>query len=189
MHLPCKTHFTWIRSSERSVFEDTLAEQANFSQCYQMVLKSYSGNKKRDFDLEKEAFSGLQSTNEVPILRYLGSYTHDYGEGNEAGETYNLLLEYAENDLYQAWADETNVPPVQAQEILQSWRSLFKVAEAIHYVHNLEIRRGKGRPWNSHGYVCLVPWLSAVLITDLYKMACRYQTGQHSQRARTTEAG
>lgn len=118
-----------------------------------MVLKSYCGNKKRDFELEKEAFSGLlQSSDEVPILQYLGSYTHDYGEGKGMGKTYNLLLEYGENDLYQAWADETNVPPVQAQEILQTWKSLFKVAEAIRHVHHLEILRGKGQPRRFHGY-------------------------------------
>lgn len=118
-----------------------------------MVLKSYCGNKKRDFELEKEAFSGLlQSSNEVPILQYLGSYTHDYGEGKGQGKTYNLLLEYGDNDLYQAWADETNVPPVQAQEILQTWKSLFTVAEAIRHVHHLEILRGKEQPRRFHGY-------------------------------------
>ena len=120
-----------------------------------MVLKSYCGNKKRYFELEKEAFSGLQSNDQVPILKYLGSYTHDYGEGEEFGRTYNLLLEYGENDLYQAWADETNVPPVQAQEILQNWRSIFNVAEAIRHVHHLEIQRGKDQYWRFHGYVFL----------------------------------
>ena len=120
-----------------------------------MVLKSYCGNKKRDFDLEKEAFSVLQSNDQIPILKYLGSYTHDYGEGEEFGRTYNLLLEYGENDLYQAWADETNVPPVQAQEILQNWRSIFNVAEAIRHVHHLEIQRGKDQYWRFHGYVFL----------------------------------
>jgi hypothetical protein len=120
-----------------------------------MVLKSYCGNKKRDFDLEKEAFSGLQSNDQIPILKYLGSYPHDYGEGEEFGRTYNLLLEYGENDLYQAWADETNVPPVQAQEILQNWRSIFNVAEAIRHVHHLEIQRGKDQYWRFHGYVFL----------------------------------
>jgi hypothetical protein len=118
-----------------------------------MVLKSYCGNRKRDFEMEKEAFSGLQSSDQVPILQYLGSYTHDYGEGKELGKTYNLLLEYGEKDLYQAWADETNVPPVQAQEILQTWKSLFEVAKAIGHVHELEIQRGRSQPWRFHGYV------------------------------------
>jgi hypothetical protein len=119
-----------------------------------MVLKSYCGNK-REFDLEKEAFSGLQSNDQIPILTYLGCYTHDYGEGKGFGKTYNLLLEYGENDLYQAWADESNVPPVRPQEILQNWRSLFGIAKAIRHIHNLEIYRGKDTPTKFHGYVTI----------------------------------
>ena len=105
--------------------------------------------------MEKEAFSSLRSSDEIPILQYLGSYTHDYGEGTDLGKTYNLLLEYGESDLYQAWADETNVPPVQAQEILQYWKSLFKIAEAIRHVHHIEIPRAKGVPRKFHGYLSL----------------------------------
>ncbi|CAN9388110.1 unnamed protein product [Alternaria alternata] len=132
--------------------QDSIYTDDEFGECYQMVLKSYCGNKQREFELEKEAFSGLQSNDQIPILKYLGSYTHDYGEGKGFGKTYNLLLEYGEYDLYQTWADETNVPPVQAQEILQNWRSIFDIAKAIRHVHHLEIRRGKDQPWRFHGW-------------------------------------
>ncbi|KAL1793591.1 hypothetical protein ACET3X_008573 [Alternaria dauci] len=132
--------------------QDSIYTDDEFGECYQMVLKSYCGNKRREFELEKEAFSGLQSNDQVPILKYLGAYTHDYGEGKGSGKTYNLLLEYGEYDLYQTWADETNVPPVQAQEILQNWKSIFNIAKAIHHVHHLEIRRGKDQPWRFHGW-------------------------------------
>jgi hypothetical protein len=118
-----------------------------------MVLKSYCGNKKRDFELEREAFSGLQYNEEVPIVKYLGSYTHDYGEGKSMGKTYNLLLEYGERDLMQSWADETNVPPVRAQEILRFWKTLFGVADAIRHVHHLEVPRARNTPLKFHGYV------------------------------------
>lgn len=116
-----------------------------------MVLKSYCGNKKSDFELEKAAFSGLQTGDRVPIVRYLGSYTHDFGEGEGLGKTYNLLLEPADCDLYQAWADVTNIPPVQAHEILRSWQDLFEIARAIHHVHDLEIQRGKNQPLRFNG--------------------------------------
>lgn len=115
-------------------------------------MKSYCGDKQREFELEKETFSDLQSNDQIPILQYLGSYTHDYGEGEGFGKTYNLLLEYGENDLYQTWVDETNVPPVQAQEILQSWKSIFDIAKAVNQVH-LKIRRGKDQTWTYHGYI------------------------------------
>jgi len=150
-----------------------------------MILKSYGGDGKRDFELEKEAFLGLQSSDEVPILRYLGSYTHEYDEGKDVGKTCNLLLEYGDNDLYQAWADETNVPPVQAQEILQSWKTLFKIAEAIRRIHKLEIPRGKDRPLKYHGYV---PLVAAHFKANVYEMARTYQAAKHHQRARKLQA-
>ncbi|KAF2031395.1 hypothetical protein EK21DRAFT_88108 [Setomelanomma holmii] len=137
----------------RAAIKDSLYTDPVYDECYQMVLKSYCGNKKAVYDLEKEAFSGLSSNDNVPIVRYLGCYTHDYGEGSKLGKTYNLLLECGERDLYQAWADETNVPPVQAEEIIRFWRSLFDVAEAIRHVHNLEVpRHGKGAPLRYIGW-------------------------------------
>lgn len=121
-----------------------------------MALKSYCGNKKSAYDLEKEAFSALlKSTSEVPIVRYLGCYTHDYGEGSDMGKTYNLLLEFGEKDLYELWADETNVPPVRAREIIRFWDSLFEVAHAIRHVHHLELPHGKNAPLRYDGYVVL----------------------------------
>ena len=122
-----------------------------------MALKSYSGNKKIAYDHEKNAFSALKLNEKVPIIRYLGCYTHDHGEGHDSkgtrmGPTYNLLLEYGERDLYQYWADETNVPPVQALEIINAWESLFEVADAIRHVHNLEVQREIGDPLKFYGY-------------------------------------
>jgi hypothetical protein len=119
-----------------------------------MVLKSYCGDKQSVYQLEKDAFSGLSSNDTVPIVRYLGCYTHDYGEGSRSNKTYNLLLECGERDLYQAWADETNVPPVRAEEIIRFWKSLFEVAKAIRHVHNLEVpRHGRSAPHRYVGYV------------------------------------
>ena len=121
-----------------------------------MILKTYRGNKKKVYELEKEAFSALSQVKDVPIIRYLGCYEHDYGEGRENGRTFNLLLECGEGgDLLQSWADETNVPPVRADEIIRFWESLFKVADAIRHIHDLEYsRHGKGAaPLKYVGYV------------------------------------
>jgi hypothetical protein len=126
-----------------------------------MALKSYCGNKKSAFDSEKDAFSALKANVDVPIVRYLGSYTHDYGEGvgdvddPHMKKTYNLLLEYGELDLYQYWADETNVPPVRANEIIRYWEQLFEVAVAIRQVHHLDLSQGKSAPLRYYGYVSI----------------------------------
>jgi hypothetical protein len=98
----------------------------------------------------------LKSNDQVPIVQYLGSYTHDYGEGSgpngHLGRTYNLLLEYGELDLDQYWADETNVPPVRAMEIIRYWEKLFEIAVAIRQVHHLDLSQGK-TPLKYYGYV------------------------------------
>jgi hypothetical protein len=129
-----------------------------FLQCYKMALKSYIGNKKSAFQAEKDAFSALKANNDVPIVQYLGSFIHDYGEGivsedHHLRKTYNLLLEFGELDLYQYWADETNVPPVGVNEIICYWEKLFEIAVAIRNVHHLVVSQGKSAPLKYHGYV------------------------------------
>jgi hypothetical protein len=130
------------------------ATQLTSKQCYRMVLKTYCGDNRKLFEMEKAAFEGLAHHDGVPIVRYLGCYTHDYGDGSLHRNTYNLLLEYGERDLYQAWADETNVPPVRAEEIIRIWESYFDVAKAIRHLHKLELpRHGSSAPIRYNGYV------------------------------------
>jgi hypothetical protein len=136
-----------------------------------MALKSYCGNKKSAFESEKDAFSALKSNIDVPIVRYLGSFTHDYGEGitsadHHARKTYNLLLEYGELDLYQYWADETNVPPVRVNEIIRYWEQLFEVAVAIRQVHHLDVSQGKSAPLSYYGYVTTAHHTSCFSLID-----------------------
>lgn len=116
-----------------------------------MALKSYRVARKDIFDWEKEAFSGLKNDPKIPIVRYLGSYSHDDGETGTLGKTYNLLLEFGERDLEEYCADLTNVPPVRSCEIIRFWESLFKVAAAIEKIHNLSIMQGR-KVMNYHGW-------------------------------------
>ncbi|KAH7074657.1 hypothetical protein BKA63DRAFT_318495 [Paraphoma chrysanthemicola] len=141
----------------RDALKQSIVNDPEFGECYQMALKSYIGNKESIYELERNAFSGLNINAEVPIVRCLGCYSHDYGEGvisqdPEERKTYNLLLEFGEQDLYEYWADETNIPPVRAEEIIDFWKSLFEVAKAIRHVHNLEIPRERGLPRKFHGW-------------------------------------
>jgi hypothetical protein len=121
-----------------------------------MALKCYSGNKKDSYFSEKEVFTGFRDDPQsMPVVRYLGCYTHDHGEGDGLGTTYNLLLEFGENDLMEYWADLTNVPPVRTVEISRFWKSLFNVAEAIRRMHNFQIPHGRGT-LRYRGYVDLL---------------------------------
>jgi hypothetical protein len=142
-----------------------------------MVLKTYCAASKKLFDLEKAAFEGLAHHNGVPIVRYLGCYTHDYGDGANRDRTYNLLLEHGECDLYQAWADETNVPPVRAEEIIRMWKSYLDVAKAIRHVHNLELpRNGSNPPILYNGYVAFRLQIEKKVLTDIVGMPISSQT-------------
>ncbi|KAF2477652.1 uncharacterized protein BDR25DRAFT_299514 [Lindgomyces ingoldianus] len=127
----------------RGALSKSLYKDPEFGWCFQMILKSYSEENKDIYSWEKEAFSGLKNDPEMPIVRYLGCYTHDNREKGTKGKTYNLLLEYGERDLDEYFADLTNVAPVRSPEIIRFWESLFKVAIAIERIHNLKIIRGK----------------------------------------------
>lgn len=106
-----------------------------------MALKTYLS--RHLFEAEREAFLGLRDRVDVPIIRYLGNYTHTCEDGNEQTGTFNLLLEYGVADLDEYWADPTNAPPVMTQEIIRYWQSMFKIADAIDSVHNLQIHNSK----------------------------------------------
>lgn len=152
------------RAVEDSIYEDEVYGEVSYKgrlaldvilipqKCYQMVLKTFCGDKESFFKLEKAAFEGLPWNDEVPIVRYLGCYTHSYGDGLAFGNTYNLLLEYGERDLYQAWADETNVPPVRAEEIIRFWQSHFGVARAIRHLHKFTLPGRGSNPVIYNGY-------------------------------------
>ncbi|KAI4928941.1 hypothetical protein J4E85_005563 [Alternaria conjuncta] len=91
--------------SLKNAIQETLYTDKDYGDCYQMVLKSYHGDYQSAYDLEKKAFSGLKHNGSVPIVGCFGCYTHEYGEGTNAGKAYNLLLEYGERDLYEHWED------------------------------------------------------------------------------------
>jgi hypothetical protein len=128
-----------------------------------MALKTYTVMK--TYEDEKIAFSGLPKDLRLPIVRYLGCYTHDYTEHVSNGKSYNLLLEYGEKDLEEYWADLTNVPPVQTTEIICFWKSLFDVADAIQTIHNLQIFNSKNAAIEYTGYVTdSVPKISPLIV-------------------------
>jgi len=78
-----------------------------------MALKSYLASKKSSYDCTKEMFSRFKNDLEIPVARYLGWYTHEYGEGSGLGTTYNLLLQYGEKILEGYFTDSPNVPSVR----------------------------------------------------------------------------
>jgi hypothetical protein len=114
-----------------------------------MAVKTYSKHMRSVYETEKEAFAGLGSEASVPIVRYLGCYSHDDPLAGDDSRTYNILLEYGQMDLEEYCADLENVGPVRCMEIIRFWESIFKVAHAINNIHNLCIEhRGRTRDYD-----------------------------------------
>lgn len=103
-----------------------------------MAIKSYAKGRWEDYAGEKNAFVGLQ--NLAGVLRCFGSYSHRDGlDGDE--ETFNLILELGTMDLYE-WISE-NDSPQRTEEILESYRAVRKLAEAIKQIHQYEHHSGR----------------------------------------------
>lgn len=80
------------------------------------------------------------------MVKYLGEYKIDEQlEDGSIGHTWNMLLEYGEEDLDEFFASQRNYPPNLNPETIQFWNSLANVAQVLDSMHNLEFGRENGR--------------------------------------------
>lgn len=98
-----------------------------------MALRSYTALQLEAYFLGKNILSVFSNDTQLPIVRYLGCYTS--GSFTASSQTYNLLQEYAEKDLWHYWTDVSTTPPFRTAEITRYWDSLFKIADAVREIH------------------------------------------------------
>ncbi|KAF1962471.1 hypothetical protein CC80DRAFT_161626 [Byssothecium circinans] len=110
------------------------------------VVKRYSSEHQLLFQRELEAFSILsQQKNEHPnIIRCLGSFTQYGAQGRTS---YNLLLESAQCDLSEYFAD--TAPPSTTLEIKTFWTQLRGIADALQSIHGLDGKQGSYVGWHA----------------------------------------
>lgn len=101
-----------------------------FPQFYRLALKRFPSNKRKTFEREKLAFEAL--CDQDGLIHYITAYqtTDDQQETH-----YNILLEFAELDLYQVFRKEE--PPVSPDKIKAFWDAMLglcRVLEAIRTV-------------------------------------------------------
>lgn len=78
------------------------------------------------------------------MVQYLGEYEVDEEiDGQRVDRTWNLLLEFGDLDLLELFLSEKD-PPSAFETIIEFWEALFKVAEAVEKIHNLEAHRERG---------------------------------------------
>lgn len=88
------------------------------------------------------------------MVQYIGDFSFDEVSTDDAAadmqRTFNILLEFGELDLDE-FSGDTQYPPVLTLEIIEFWRALFKVAEALQKIHNLEFEDEDGAIQGYHG--------------------------------------
>ncbi|KAF2764907.1 kinase-like protein [Teratosphaeria nubilosa] len=97
--------------------------------CY--VLKTYTGlQAKHYYDREVEAFMRLSNHQETlpspTMIGYYGSYIYR--------ETYNIILEYANEGTFEHYMQKRQ-PPSEGDDIIAFWRSLLDVSKALSRLH------------------------------------------------------
>jgi serine/threonine protein kinase len=83
------------------------------------------------FENEIAAFKKLSqsATLKGSIIGFYGTYIH--------GETCNIILEYADKgDLESFFQHE--LPPSTAPDIVEFWKKMFSIADALKFIQNLD---------------------------------------------------
>ncbi|KAF2734140.1 hypothetical protein EJ04DRAFT_564567 [Polyplosphaeria fusca] len=153
--------------------------------CYQVAVKKYQEVWKDAYEREKLVLPMLGNTSDVPVFRYLGSFA----QSSNRSTSYNILLEFAELDLDEFWADLSNVPPVQSDQIVQFWASLFHIAKAIEALHCMKANI-RGQEKRFHGWHADIKPDNILLVGKDFKLADFdfTQVAENRQRGGQNEA-
>jgi hypothetical protein len=107
------------------------------------------------------------------MVQYFGEYTQMGNQISATPETseqttFNILLEYGELDLDEYFQERP--PPALPTDIMDFWKNLFNVADALKDIHNLTLGNGEFRE-EYYGYDFAVTSLTMINLADFCKMA------------------
>ncbi|KAK4213566.1 kinase-like domain-containing protein [Rhypophila decipiens] len=103
------------------------------------ALKVFNSDQKQAFEDETNALAALAKVPSDHMVRYYGSFIQ--------GDTYNILLEYADGGTLSDFLKET-APPVRQEDIASCWESIFGLVSALEKVHNISNRNAN---WSLKG--------------------------------------
>lgn len=102
-----------------------------------MALKTYTQAFEEDFIAEQEALESLSKNKRGrSIVRYLGHFTQETLVDGKIEKTYNLLMEFGDNDLDEYFA--TSQPPATTEDTIAFWRNLSRIAQALSLIHDFK---------------------------------------------------
>ncbi|KAI0451728.1 hypothetical protein F5B21DRAFT_506921 [Xylaria acuta] len=137
----------FVQESLRVAIQGSTYNDPDFGFCYRFAFKSYNEDWKDIYEIEKNAFNGIGT--EQDMIKCLGTVecvddreTSHNPNINPQRRSYNILLEYGEDDLNEYFF--VHSPPTLGREILDFWEKLFQIADALRRVHNLEKKMNNG---------------------------------------------
>ncbi|KAI1101815.1 hypothetical protein F4804DRAFT_314785 [Jackrogersella minutella] len=136
-------------TTERSEYKDN-----EHGPCYVFALKTFTQESFEIFEWEREAYLAVQKPGLSGMVRFLGEYEIDEEIDGKICHTWNILLEYGEEDLEEFFVSPRNCPPNLNPETIQFWNSLANVAKALDAMHDLELERENGRHDSFSGWHC-----------------------------------
>jgi hypothetical protein len=100
------------------------------------VLKTYfTSDAEKYYNTEVGAFRVIGPNSS--IIGFRGSFTR--------GDTYNVLLEYADKGTLEDFF-RTQDPPTDGEEIIQFWEALFQIIDALRRIHEVKSDGISGPP-------------------------------------------
>ncbi|KAI2466329.1 hypothetical protein F4781DRAFT_406060 [Annulohypoxylon bovei var. microspora] len=144
--------------------------------CYVFALKTFTQESFEIFEWERDAYLAVQNKNRLKelssMVKFLGEYEIDERiDDGSICHTWNILLEYGEEDLEEFFASPRNYPPNLNPETIKFWNSLANVAEALDTMHNLEIERENGRHDYFSGWHCDLKTDNILRVDGEFKLA------------------
>ncbi|OLN86226.1 Dual specificity protein kinase TTK [Colletotrichum chlorophyti] len=124
------------------------AECSNKGYTYRFALKQFKRHKYEQFDNEMRIFERLDQ--QEGMIRYIGWFqstelVEEYGKQVEQ-EYFNIVLELAEFDLYEAIQKES--PPISFDEIQGFWDSMSDISKTLADIHTVIVDGHKFLTWH-----------------------------------------
>ncbi|KAF7559253.1 hypothetical protein G7046_g4895 [Stylonectria norvegica] len=107
----------------------TMKTNPQLGNYYEIAVKSYMAWNGAIYEMERDAYMGMRG--QEGVVKYLGAYQVN-GKDNE----YHIMLEYCEKDLEDYLTEM--LPPILSDEFIRFWGNLFKVADTLKSIHQLE---------------------------------------------------
>lgn len=136
------------------------------------VLKTYrEAGAEETYETERKAYMNLRWAGKPSphIISYYGGFVH--------GNSYNIILEYADKETLESFMEKTD-PPSTVEDTLLFWNRFFDVTHGIMTIHGLT-RNESSASQILNGYL-LCPIRDVALLITRFQIASRHQTSQHS---------